>query len=70
MAGAWSCPHEADDICSRVGGLPCRPGMRGCLLFRRYAIFDGDSLYPAPARAPVKTDESLDRRDRDAGEDI
>jgi len=52
MAGAWSCPHEADDICIRVGGRPCQPGMSGCVLSRRYVIFDGDSLYPAAAHAP------------------
>jgi len=50
MAGAWSCPHEADDICTRVGDRPCQPGMTGCVLYRRYVIFDGDSLYPPPAR--------------------
>lgn len=64
MAGAWSCPHEADDICTRVGGRPCQPGMRGCLLHRRYVIFDGDALYPTPARAPEKKDGSPDSCDQ------
>jgi len=24
---SWSCPHEVDGICRRVGGALCRPGM-------------------------------------------
>ena len=54
MAGAWSCPHLSDDFCTRVGGRPCQPGMRGCVLHGRYTIFDGDSLYPPLARAADK----------------
>jgi len=36
MAGAWGCPHETDDICSKVNQLPCDPGMKGCVLHGRY----------------------------------
>lgn len=68
MAGAWSCPYEADDVCTRVGGRPCQPGMRGCLLYRRYAIFDGDSLYPAPARPADDKDGNPDRGEPAVGD--
>lgn len=45
MAGAWSCPHEAEGRCARVGGRVCEPGMKGCVLHGRYVIFDGDRAY-------------------------
>ena len=57
MAGAWSCPHLAADACTRVGDKLCQPGMKGCVLYRRYVIFDGDSLYPPRARAAEKKSE-------------
>ena len=38
--GGWSCPHEADGLCSKVNGLRCAPGMKGCELYGRYAFFD------------------------------
>ena len=38
--GGWGCPHEADGRCSKVNGLPCDPGMKGCELFGRYAFFN------------------------------
>lgn len=38
--GGWSCPHEADGRCSKVNGLRCDPGMKGCELYGRYAFFD------------------------------
>lgn len=69
MAGAWSCPHEADDICTRVGHQACQPGMRGCVLFRRYSFFDGDSQYPAQTRAREDQADKLpfDRPDSEKG---
>jgi hypothetical protein len=41
MAGSWGCPHEADDLCSKVKNLPCDPGMKGCVLYGRY-VFAND----------------------------
>lgn len=29
---AWSCPHDLDDVCQRINGARCEPGMRGCVL--------------------------------------
>lgn len=42
MAGGWGCPHEVNDICTRINGLPCDPGMKGCVLAGRYFFFSGD----------------------------
>ncbi len=33
--------------------------MKGCVLHRRYAFFDGDKLYPARARATEQKPEVL-----------
>ncbi|MFN3883850.1 MAG: hypothetical protein ACK4Q4_03700 [Rhodocyclaceae bacterium] len=38
MAGGWGCPHEVNDICTRVDDLPCDPGMKGCVLFGRFVF--------------------------------
>jgi hypothetical protein len=38
--GAWSCPHELEGRCGKVGNLPCNPGMKGCELYGRYVFFD------------------------------
>lgn len=40
MAGAWGCPHETNDTCSKVNHLPCDPGMKGCVLHGRYVFAD------------------------------
>ncbi len=40
MAGGWGCPHEIDDICTKIAGLPCDPGMKGCVLAGRYVFAD------------------------------
>jgi hypothetical protein len=42
MAGGWGCPHEANDICTRVNDLPCDPGMKGCVLAGRFVFADED----------------------------
>ncbi len=43
MAGAWGCPHEQNDVCTKVNNLPCDPGMKGCILAGRYMFFsEGD----------------------------
>lgn len=43
MAGAWGCPHEQNDICTKVNNLPCDPGMKGCILAGRYMFFSDDA---------------------------
>lgn len=42
MAGGWGCPHEVNDVCTRVNDLPCDPGMKGCVLFGRYVFANED----------------------------
>lgn len=42
MAGAWGCPHETNDLCSKVNDLPCDPGMKGCVLHGRYVFANDD----------------------------
>jgi hypothetical protein len=39
MSG-WGCPHEIDGTCTKVNGLPCDPGMKGCELAGRYRFAD------------------------------
>lgn len=43
MAGAWGCPHENNNVCTRVNNLACDPGMKGCVLAGRYVFFNGDA---------------------------
>jgi len=40
MAGGWGCPHEVDDICTKISNLPCDPGMKGCVLYGRFVFAD------------------------------
>jgi len=42
MAGGWGCPHEYEDRCTKVNGLPCHPGMKGCELAGRFRFADED----------------------------
>jgi hypothetical protein len=43
---SWSCPHQVDDLCIKVQGAYCRPGMRGCVLAGRVVFEDG--VVPSP----------------------
>jgi len=38
MSGSWGCPHELNDLCSKVNNLPCDPGMKGCVLYGRFVF--------------------------------
>jgi hypothetical protein len=38
MSG-WSCRHQSGEECLKVG-VPCRPGMRGCVLIGRVVFAD------------------------------
>jgi len=42
MAGGWGCPHEIDDKCTKLGGVVCDPGMKGCVLHGRFVFADED----------------------------
>jgi len=42
MGGGWGCPHEIDDLCSKVNNLPCDPGMKGCVLYGRFVFYSDE----------------------------
>jgi hypothetical protein len=42
MAGGWGCPHEVNDVCTKINNLPCDPGMKGCVLAGRYVFANDD----------------------------
>ena len=48
MSG-WGCVHEEQGKCNKVGGRPCDPGMKGCILAGRFRFSN-----PAKNR-PVKS---------------
>jgi hypothetical protein len=49
MSG-WGCAHEANGTCTRVGGRPCDPGMKGCILSGRFRFSnDAKNRPPKPA---------------------
>ena len=43
---SWSCPHQVGDLCRKVKGAYCRPGMRGCVLVGRVTFQDGVTPHP------------------------
>jgi len=52
---SWSCPHQVNDLCARLKGAWCRPGMKGCVLFGKVVFEDGivpAPRWPAPGEAP------------------
>ena len=58
MAGGWGCPHEVDDVCTKINNLRCDPGMKGCVLFGRFVFMNEDKnehLRRKQAREPTPT---------------
>ncbi|HMV54074.1 MAG TPA: hypothetical protein PLX20_15705 [Rhodocyclaceae bacterium] len=49
---SWSCPHDLDNICQRVQGATCDPGMRGCVLEGKVRFARDEMNLP---RKPVKS---------------
>ncbi len=43
---SWNCPHQVNEVCVKVAGAYCRPGMRGCVLFGKVTFQDGKVPYP------------------------
>ena len=58
---SWSCPHQVDEICRKVKGAYCRPGMRGCIVAGRVTF--QDDVVPYPVWPP-----GADPRERAAAE--
>lgn len=59
MAGGWGCPHEVNDICTKINDLPCDPGMKGCVLAGRFVFANEEKnkrLREKQARASQETD--------------
>ena len=54
MHSAWGCPHEAAGLCLRVKQRPCDPGMKGCILYGRFAFSNPDKNSPAIKRKLAK----------------
>jgi hypothetical protein len=50
MSSAWGCPHEVDGLCMKVKQRTCNPGMKGCVLYGRFAFSDPDKNSPAIKR--------------------
>jgi hypothetical protein len=50
MSGSWGCPHEVKGLCSKVKNLPCDPGMKGCVLYGRFAFSNPDKNSPSIKR--------------------
>ncbi len=66
---AWSCPHDIDNICQRVQGARCDPGMRGCVLEGRVRFAREQMNLPrkpvrAEAAAPSDDETPAPRRPR------
>jgi len=64
--GSWGCPHEVDELCRRVNGACCIPGMKGCVLHGKVVFADGEERLPRwpggarPATTRRKPDETPD----------
>ena len=61
MSG-WGCPHEANGQCLRVNGLPCDPGMKGCVLFGRFVFSKEEKNRPGGPRRRGSADQDTDEK--------
>jgi hypothetical protein len=50
MSSAWGCPHEVEGLCMKVKQRPCNPGMKGCVLYGRFAFSVAEKNSPAIKR--------------------
>jgi hypothetical protein len=50
MTGSWGCPHEVKGLSSKVKNLPCDPGMKGCVLYGRFAFSSPEKNSPSIRR--------------------
>jgi hypothetical protein len=61
---SWSCPHQVHDLCQKLGGAYCRPGMRGCVIAGKVTFQDGIVPHPvwprgADPRARARAEAEL-----------
>ena len=64
MSGSWGCPHEVKGLCSRVSSLPCDPGMKGCILYGRFAFSTPEKNSPSTRRKLEKKKQIIGGRPR------
>lgn len=57
---SWGCPHDAGGKCQRVNGIPCDPGMKGCVLFGRFVFSNEAKNRPAGPRREVPKKKDTD----------
>ncbi|HLN24634.1 MAG TPA: hypothetical protein VK558_11685 [Patescibacteria group bacterium] len=55
MSG-WGCPHEDKGVCTRLNGLACDPGMKGCILHGRFRFANEAKNRPPPGQKATDTD--------------
>jgi hypothetical protein len=67
MAGGWGCPHEVNDICTKISNLPCDPGMKGCVLYGRF-VFANEDKNKRLRQKPTSPQTAAEDPDCDAGE--
>jgi len=65
---SFSCPHQVNDLCQKVKGAYCRPGMRGCILCGRVTFHRGGIPHPvwppgADPRAQAEAEAALRSED-------
>lgn len=63
MAGGWGCPHEANDICTKLNDLPCDPGMKGCVLAGRFVFANEDKNKRLREKSGREAAQESDRND-------
>jgi hypothetical protein len=67
MSG-WGCAHEQDGHCNKVGGRPCDPGMKGCVLAGRFRFTNPEKNRPPKEKTSdlsnVQSDQDLMPRDK------
>ena len=56
MSG-WGCPHEDKNLCTRLGNLPCDPGMKGCILHGRFRFANEAKNRPPKETRPTTPDD-------------
>jgi hypothetical protein len=68
MSGSWGCPHELNDLCSKVNNLPCDPGMKGCVLYGRF-VFANDEKNERLRQKQARSDGTAASEDTGARHD-
>jgi hypothetical protein len=43
---SWGCPHQVNQLCQKLKGPYCRPGMRGCVLAGKVSFHHGEVPFP------------------------